>query len=422
MDKKKETEDSLRNKKTKPEQLKINMEEPIVAVKSVSVSPKIEIETTSFEDDESVGGILKKTRMNKKLSLEAISDKLNIKVSQLDAIEKGEIAKLPGMVYALGFTKNYASYLGLNEEEIVTLFKQEHLNIEKKKDFSFPEPIVESGMPAPTLIGIGAFFSILLLLAWVFYSNMDMGKRQFKPAEDGTFIEAQQNAEPVINEGVIASSPQEAVGNSVVENSNETPVSQDAGVAAPTVDAALPVATSTVEETAVSPTQFSEIPPEVKDVSVSPTDANVQPQAVNKEQSGEGQLKELKSITQEVEVKEVDTTKPGEEIKPAQEKKQNIEIKKKPTAVLLKAKEASWIQITDSKQKVIFRKVLRPGDEYAVPDEKGLILVTANAGGLDVFVQGDKVQSIGESGEIVRGISLDPESLKTKRIKTGGRR
>lgn len=421
MDKKKEIEDSPKLKKQQAEQLKINMDEPIAANKNTMIRHKIEVSTVeaTTEDGGIVGSMLKKVRTDKKLSLESISAKLNIKVSQLVALENGDIDKLPGMVYAIGFTRNYATYLGLDGEEIIRLFKKEHLNIEKNRNISFPEPVTESGMPGPTLIGVGAFLSIILLLAWVFYSSVDMGNKN-NITEDPAFVEASQTTDPSLTGGEIASS-QEAlaptdVTTAVPAGTTAAPVATDGttGVAPAPVDATT-APTTQGEATATVPAQITAAP---------------QAQVVGQDQSGESQLQDLKSINQEVDVKEVETTKPGEVVKTAatadekfpEAAKQNIEIKKKATAVVLKAKEASWIQITDKEQKVIFRKVLRPGDEYAVPDGKGLTLVTANAGGLDVFVQGEQVQSIGESGEIVRGISLDPNSLKTQRVKAGLRR
>jgi hypothetical protein len=48
-----------------------------------------------------------------------------------------------------------------------------------------------------------------------------------------------------------------------------------------------------------------------------------------------------------------------------------------------------------------------------------MTLVTSNAGGLNVFVDGNKVQSIGKEGEVMRGVDLSPDELKRKRIRMG---
>jgi hypothetical protein len=98
------------------------------------------------------------------------------------------------------------------------------------------------------------------------------------------------------------------------------------------------------------------------------------------------------------------------------EKDAVINIKRAKTRITLKATQASWVQVVDARQNIIYRKVLRPGEQYSVPDEPGLFLDTANAGGLDVIVDGKQVQPVGKAGEIVRGIVLDPDDLKIKKM------
>ena len=42
-----------------------------------------------------------------------------IRIGQLDAIEKGDLEKLPGMIYAAGFVKSYANYLKLDGSTLI---------------------------------------------------------------------------------------------------------------------------------------------------------------------------------------------------------------------------------------------------------------------------------------------------------------
>jgi cytoskeleton protein RodZ len=90
-----------------------------------------------------------------------------------------------------------------------------------------------------------------------------------------------------------------------------------------------------------------------------------------------------------------------------------IQIKHK-SRITLKATEASWVQVSDKRQNILYRKVLRPGEQYSVPDQPGLILDTANAGGLQVAVDGKRVSPLGKTGDIMRGIPLDPQELKQR--------
>lgn len=82
------------------------------------------------------------------------------------------------------------------------------------------------------------------------------------------------------------------------------------------------------------------------------------------------------------------------------------------TRIVIKANKPSWIQIQDKNDKNIFKKVMRPGDEYRVPNKRqDLTLITANAGGLDIFVDGKKIAPLGKSGDIMRGVILQASEL-----------
>jgi cytoskeletal protein RodZ len=66
----------------------------------------------------SVGETLRRERLRKDLSLEQISRETKISARLLDAIEKDRFELLPGGVFAKSFVRQYARFLGLDEEEI----------------------------------------------------------------------------------------------------------------------------------------------------------------------------------------------------------------------------------------------------------------------------------------------------------------
>ncbi len=120
-----------------------------------------------------------------------------------------------------------------------------------------------------------------------------------------------------------------------------------------------------------------------------------------------------------------DTANASDDAAAPEDKKQDqdnvIKIKHGKSRITLKATEASWVQVTDANQTVLYRKVLRPGEQYSVPDQPGLRLDTANAGGLNIVVDGKPVQQVGKDGEIMRGIALDPKELAVKRMQARDR-
>lgn len=81
-------------------------------------------------------------------------------------------------------------------------------------------------------------------------------------------------------------------------------------------------------------------------------------------------------------------------------------------SIKLKAEEASWVEVRDQAGKVLFMKILPAGETYDIPSQPGLILNTGNAGGLSLSVGGKKTKLLGKHGQVLRGVSLDPENLK----------
>ena len=71
-----------------------------------------------------IGNVLEKTRNEKQISLEQASRETNIARRYLEALETGMYEVFPGEPYVVGFLRNYAEYLGLNQNECVTLYKQ----------------------------------------------------------------------------------------------------------------------------------------------------------------------------------------------------------------------------------------------------------------------------------------------------------
>ncbi|MEX0760317.1 MAG: RodZ domain-containing protein [Tistlia sp.] len=79
--------------------------------------------------------------------------------------------------------------------------------------------------------------------------------------------------------------------------------------------------------------------------------------------------------------------------------------------IVLRATADSWVQVRNASSDLLFTQVLRAGDSYNVPNEQGLTLLTGNAGGLQVLVDGQAVPALGPSGTVRRDIELEPGSL-----------
>ena len=83
--------------------------------------------------------------------------------------------------------------------------------------------------------------------------------------------------------------------------------------------------------------------------------------------------------------------------------------------VVIGARADSWVQVLDGNQNVLLTRMLRPGDRYLVPNRNDLVMLTGNAGGLIISVDGETVPRIGSDGAILHNVRLDVELLKAGR-------
>ncbi|MBP5856394.1 DUF4115 domain-containing protein [Marivibrio halodurans] len=80
--------------------------------------------------------------------------------------------------------------------------------------------------------------------------------------------------------------------------------------------------------------------------------------------------------------------------------------------VTLTARVASWVEVSGPAGQTLMARLLRAGETYRVPDEAGVTLVTGNAGGLEILVDGERAPDIGPLGAVRRNVVLDPAKLK----------
>src|SRR3989338_6916402 len=72
-----------------------------------------------------VGDALKSERERKFYTLEEIEKATKIRKELLEALEKGQYAKLPPTTFVQGFIKNYGKFLGLNTDKLLAIYRRE---------------------------------------------------------------------------------------------------------------------------------------------------------------------------------------------------------------------------------------------------------------------------------------------------------
>jgi cytoskeleton protein RodZ len=79
--------------------------------------------------------------------------------------------------------------------------------------------------------------------------------------------------------------------------------------------------------------------------------------------------------------------------------------------IIVKANNESWVQIMSKEGELLLTRILRPGDQYLVPNREDLYLMTGNAGGIEISVDGQPVPAIGQSGAVRGNVALVPDRL-----------
>ncbi len=338
------------------------------------------------ENYEGVGHSLRVVRERHGLSLADVSSRIRIRKPHLEAIEHGRFIELPGPVYVTGFLRSYAEFLGLEPEKVVAAFQAESDVPRQRSALVFPMPRPEQRTPRiwlvllALLIAGGAYF-IWYRYQETFRSGADLVKplpprlADLVPPPPPPIRAA---APPVIEPPVQAAAPAQAeavqpaqnlpVQNLPAQNSpgQNSPVQATvpAPAAAPAVAAApvpAPAQASSVQASSVQASSGASAVP----APVQPSSPAALPAPI----LAAGQLE-------------------------------------------IRADTESWIQVRGANNEPLYTRLMAPGESYRVPDRPGLTLATGNAGGLQLSLQGKPLPRIGESGEVKRGLPLDPAELQ----------
>jgi cytoskeletal protein RodZ len=124
------------------------------------------------EEIKRIGGLLKSRRKELNLSLKEIENSTSIRSGYLEAIEEGQIQQFISGVYALGFFKQYASFLGFDVEKMMREHPMAFRLPPEKHDFSYGIGTLEvrgsmgggvKWLPNLVWASVAAF---VLVLAW----------------------------------------------------------------------------------------------------------------------------------------------------------------------------------------------------------------------------------------------------------------
>ena len=120
-------------------------------------------------DKNSVGAILKKTRLSKDLSIEVISNDLKISRNIIMNLENGVIPNYMNNVYITGHLRTYANYLNLDSDQLVKFFKEDISSNQKDTLKKLPKPIVKNNFRILGKSTYLASFGLIMVSLYVIF-------------------------------------------------------------------------------------------------------------------------------------------------------------------------------------------------------------------------------------------------------------
>ncbi len=424
----------------------------------------------------SVGDMLCDARIEKDQELTNVASVLRIRLPFLEAIENSEYHRLPGTTYAIGFIRGYAEHLGLDSAKLVAQFKVEANELKHRTELHFPEPLVGTRIPGGAIIFICIILAGIFYGAWALIFNNDQSVAKLittlpnnlaamfdddkisdvtnsdmpntiatikttkeKPAITEKKIVETKIAEPTITEEKIVETKitePTITEEKIVETKITEPTITEEKIVGTKITEPTITEEKIVETKITEPTITEEKIVGTKITEPTITEEKIVETKITKPTITEEKIVETKitkpTITEE---KIVETIKiePLKKKTTADDRKEETiinnptvmtEINRRPKVyginninprVIITANTPTWVEIAEPSGELILTRLLSSKDSFNVPNIKGLLLITGNAGGLNFTVDGVKIPQIGPIGSVRRNISLNVEDLlKTK--------
>jgi cytoskeleton protein RodZ len=127
-----------------------------------------------------IGQYLCESRESLRVSLEDAARALHIRVKYLEALESGDLKDFPGKAYARGYIRNYAHYLRLDPDEVLSAY--DSLLGPKTQMLFIPEPTLRQNLPTRSALWL-SLAGLAALYAYWYYNFYDQGDTAAPVAE-----------------------------------------------------------------------------------------------------------------------------------------------------------------------------------------------------------------------------------------------
>jgi cytoskeleton protein RodZ len=305
-----------------------------------------------------IGKELKTEREHQGLSLENVHEDTRIGIDFLRSLEQGKIEHLSHPVYARGFVRSYAHYLGLDSDRIAEDFSsvfQTEDHFDKINPDDIPTSLRTSKQvlrpdSCPMILGIALLLMIVLGLGLFIYYSYKSSLN-----DNGQDVVSRDSAVgPQLPDMSLSRSPQPPEVFTADDENEESQEVEDTGLNGLTLEPGISLSRTLTE---------------------SDTDDSFQAAAGERADEQAGPDPEIQ-------------TEAGEEIQ-HDPGKSTIEIQ---------AREECWLRIAaDQSRREVY---LRPGESVSAEFEDFVQITLGNAGGVDIYLNGSLYPFDAASGQV----------------------
>jgi len=363
-----------------------------------------------FEPAE-VGASLREARIVLGRDVTHVARDLRIRQVYIEAIEAGRFEDLPGLAYQTGFLRTYANYLGLDGAELAERLRTARAGTADRSELQVFSPVDEGHLPTRSVLLLAALLAIAVYGVWYFMANTEgdpMERVAALPERFASLLDEEPGAGgadpppagPAREESPPTPQPSARAGDDssgIEAEATVVAIREPSPPPEPDLQAAPPAGATATTEPGPQPVSPSE-PPGSGDPAA--------PETADAAEAGEAEP--------ESPAQAVAAALPGPPAPPPAIDEQAGDgtgpadaAAAVPGGLVLRAVTDSWIEIRSGTAPPLYSGLLRQGQSYAVPQQQGLTLVTGNAGGLEVLVDGQAMPPLGPPGAVMRDIELD---------------
>ena len=406
-----------------------------------------EVEQDSFR---AIGADLGAARLEAGMQLQELAQLVRISRHHLKNLEAGDFDLLPGATYVSGYIRTYSREVGLDPEVMTQRYRALLTDREAKPSYSFPVDRQQPQRSGAMMASIMVIFACLGYGGWYAAGKPDLVAALVGEAPQETVAAPQVETTATEPDNlIIQATEQELADAAPAETSPLTETGEAAiqavaetAILAAQEDGDTAITSATPQTVAPDPaTMVTEPGTETEQLAsaASETQAATELPATTTGLSGADTLAaatapsagDVDAQTEDVAVAAADTDVPAAAVTAddtasnesaasasedslastgvayARQRVPELEITVRATSI-------SWIEIIRNDGEEVMAKLMREGEVYVVDSRDRLYLSTGNAGGVELVFHDGAVQSVGESGEILRDLPLDADRLRNQ--------